>query len=281
MTHDEIKLSLPAFALGALDPDEHAEVTAHLATCAECAAALVEEERVVANIGLEATPVTPPIALKSRVLARIADEPRQDVAAARAPLADSRVVPLRPPVRPRSVWMNGLLLAASVAIAIGASLYAYALRDEVMALRGAVAAASDQSSRLRQELATMRRDWATLTRAMDVMKAPDLLRVDLKGQPQAPAATGRALWSPGAGLVFTVERLPALPAGRVYQLWAITGTTPTGSGVFTPDATGGASMTVPVPAGMARPDAFGVTIEPVGGSATPTMPIVLLGSAGR
>jgi len=272
MTHDEIKLSLPAFALGALDPDEHAEVTAHLATCAECAAALVEEERVVANIGLEATPVTPPIALKSRVLARIADEPRQ---------TDSRVVPLRPPVRPRSVWMNGLLLAASVAIAIGASLYAYALRDEVMALRGAVAAASDQSSRLRQELATMRRDWATLTRAMDVMKAPDLLRVDLKGQPQAPGATGRALWSPGAGLVFTVERLPALPAGRVYQLWAITGTTPTGSGVFTPDATGGASMTVPVPAGMARPDAFGVTIEPAGGSAAPTTPIVLLGSAGR
>ena len=50
MTHDEIRLSLPAFALGALDQDEHAEVTAHLATCAECAAALVEEERVVASI---------------------------------------------------------------------------------------------------------------------------------------------------------------------------------------------------------------------------------------
>jgi hypothetical protein len=172
-------------------------------------------------------------------------------------------------------------LAASVALAIGASLYAYALRAEVMALRGAVAAASDQSTRLRQELATLRRDWATLTRAMDVMKAPDLLRVDLTGQPQAPGATGRALWSQGAGLVFTAERLPALPPGRVYQLWTIAGTTPTGSGIFTPDAAGGASMTVPVPPGLPRPDAFGVTIEPAGGSATPTMPIVLLGSVGR
>jgi anti-sigma-K factor RskA len=274
MTHDEIRLSLPAFALGALDSDEHAEVAAHVATCAECAAALVEEERVVANIGLEATPVTPPIALKSRVLARIAAEPRDTN-------LDSRTVPFRAPDRARSAWAGGLLMAASVAIAIGASLYAYALRSEVMALRGAVAAASDQSARLRQELATMRRDWATLTRAMDVMKAPDLLRVDLKGQTQAPGATGRALWSQGAGLVFTAERLPALPAGRVYQLWAIAGTTPTGSGVFVPDAAGGASVTVPVPAGMPRPDAFGVTIEPTGGSATPTMPIVLLGSAGR
>jgi anti-sigma-K factor RskA len=272
MTHDEIRLSVPAFALGALDSDEHAEVAAHLATCAECAAALVEEERVVANIGLEATPVTPPIALKSRVLARIAAEPRQ---------TESRVVPLPATVRARPPWIGGLLLAASVGLALGASLYAYALRDEVMALRGAVAAASDQSARLRQELATMRRDWVTLTRAMDVMKAPDLLRVDLKGQPQAPGATGRALWSQGAGLVFTAEQLPALLPGRVYQLWAITGTTPTSSGTFTPNATGGASVTVPVTAGTARPDAIGVTIEPTGGSATPTMPIVLLGSAGR
>ena len=273
MTHDEIRLSLPAFALGALDQDEHAEVTAHLATCAECAAALVEEERVVASIGLEAMPVTPPSGLRARVVARVAAEPRQSVNAARAPqavvAADSHVVPWRP-----------LLLAASVAIAIGASLYAYGLRDEVLALRDAVSAASDQSARLRQELATMRRDWVTLTRAMNVLKAPDLLRVDLKGQPQAPGATGRALWSQGTGLVFTAEHLPALPAGRVYQLWAIAGTTPTGSGVFVPDAAGGASVTVPVPAGMARPDAFGVTIEPTGGSATPTMPIVLLGSAG-
>ncbi len=272
MTHDEIRLSLPAFALGALDADEHAEVAAHLATCAECTAALVDEERVVANIGLEAMPVTPPIALKSRVIARIAAEPRN---------TDSRPIPFRAPVRARSAWAGGLLLAASVVIALGASLYAYALRSEVMALRGAVAAAADQSTRLRQELATMRRDWVTLTRVMDVMKAPDLLRVDLKGQPEMPGAAGRALWSQGAGLVFTAERLPALPAGRVYQLWAIAGTTPTGSGVFTPDAAGGASVTVPVPAGMPRPDAFGVTIEPAGGSATPTMPIVLLGSAGR
>ena len=33
-----------------------------------------------------------------------------------------------------------------------------------------------------------------------------------------------------AGLVFTAERLPALPAGKVYQLWTITGTTATGAG---------------------------------------------------
>jgi len=38
-------------------------------------------------------------------------------------------------------------------------------------------------------------------------------------------------------------------------------------------------VTVGVSAGAPRPDAFGVTIEPAGGSPTPTMPIVLVGTS--
>ena len=272
MTHDEIRQALPAFALGALDPQEHAEVAAHVATCDACAADLVVEERTAASIGLDATPVTPPAALRARVLARVASEPR--------PRA------ITPPAvtvidRPSSRWSGGWLMAASVLLAIGASLYAYSMRAELVSLRATVTAATEQTTRMRQELATMRRDYVTMRRAMDVMKAPDLLRVDLKGQPQAPDATGRAFWSPAAGLVFTAERLPPLLPGKVYQLWAITGTTATGAGLLTPDATGAVSVNAPVAPGAARPDAFGVTIEPAGGSASPTMPIILVGAAGR
>lgn len=273
MTHDEIRQALPAFALGALDPPEQAEVAAHVATCDACAAELAVEERVAANIGLDATPVTPPAALRARVLARVASEPRPIVAV--TPPAVTRID------HPSSRWYGGWLMAASVLLAVGASFYAYSMRAELVSLRETIAAATDQATRMRQELATMRRDYVTLRRAMDVMKAPDLLRVDLKGQPQAPDATGRAFWSHAVGLVFTAEHLPALPAGKVYQLWTITGTTATGAGVFTLDATGGASVNAPVPAGAARPDAFGVTIEPAGGSATPSMPIVLLGAANK
>ena len=60
MTHDELKDSLPAFALDALDPHERAEVAAHVATCAACTAELAVLDRVVAGVGLEAPPVTPP-----------------------------------------------------------------------------------------------------------------------------------------------------------------------------------------------------------------------------
>ena len=269
MTHEELRESLPAFALGALDADEHREVAAHVATCDECTAELGALGRVVEGIGLEAPPVSPPAALRARVLERINSE-RQGYAMKRFPIEKPR------PARP--IWNSGLALAASVFIAVAASLYALAQRSEIRTLRQDVSATSEEASRLRAELTALRRNWVEVTRAMEVLKAPDMLRVDLKGQADAPNAAGRAFWSRTAGLMFTADGLPALPQGRVYQLWTITGSKATGAGVFTPNAQGAASVTAVVTADAPRPDAFGVTIEPAGGSTTPTMPIVMVGA---
>jgi len=270
MTHDELRESLPAFALGALDAGERQAVASHLETCAECRAELAELERAVAGIGLDAPPVTPPAHLRSRVLNRIATEPQQSKA---------HTLPFAPKHDRPAPSVNRLALAAAVTLAVGASIYAFALRSEVASLRDSVATTQAEATRLRGELTTLRRNWVEVTRVMDVLKAPDMLKVDLKGQANMPGAAGRAFWSRTAGLMFTADRLPPLPAGRVYQLWTITGTVATGAGTFTPDAQGAASVTAPVTAGVAVPDAFGVTIEPTGGSATPTMPIVLVGAS--
>jgi anti-sigma-K factor RskA len=267
MTHDEIRDSLSALALGALDPAERAEVVAHVATCDACAAALAVEERIVQGIGLDAPPVTPPAALRSKVLARI-----------NAMSAEPRL-PRVSTAPPRRAWTGGLALSASLVLAAAAVFYAFTMRTELSALRASEAASAQEATRLRQELVTLRRDWVTLTRAMDVLKAPDMLRADLAGQAQAPGAIGRAFWSEKAGLLFAADRLPALAPGRVYQLWMITGKAATSAGIFTPDASGAASVTALVTAGAPRPDAFGVTIEPAGGSPTPTMPIVLVGTS--
>lgn len=269
MTHDEIRSSLPALALGALDPAERAEVVAHLATCDECTAALALEERVVQGIGLAEPPVTPPAALRAKVLARIQQEAGRTEAA--SPFQRTR--------RERTPGLFGLALAASLIIAAAAVFYSYTMRTELSALRASSAASTKEATRLRQELVALRRDWVNLTRAMDVLKAPDMLRANLSGQAQAPNAIGRAFWSEKAGLLFAADGLPALPAGSVYQLWTITGKAATSAGIFTPDASGSASVTAIVPAGAPRPDAFGVTIEPTGGSPTPTMPIVLVGTS--
>jgi anti-sigma-K factor RskA len=103
----------------------------------------------------------------------------------------------------------------------------------------------------------------------------------MKGQASASNAAGLALWSKSNGMIFSATQLPALPAGRVYQLWTITGTTATSAGLLTPDASGAVRIELPIPATATRPDAFGLTIEPAGGSSAPTLPIVLLGSVGQ
>jgi anti-sigma-K factor RskA len=272
MTHEQLRELLPAYALGALDADEQREVSAHVATCEECAAEVAALGRVVEGIGLDAEPVTPPPALKGRVIARIERE-REGRVSSISRMPGPQAAP------PRPWWSSGVALAASVALAVGASAYAWALRSEVAVLRSDVAATADEAAQLRGELATLRRNWVEVTRAMNVLRAPDMLKVDLKGQANAPGANGRAFWSRTAGLTFTADNLPALPEGRVYQLWTIRGSVATGAGTFAPDDRGSASITSPVSSGAEPPDAFGVTIEPAGGSATPTLPIVLVGSS--
>ena len=248
MTHDELKDALPAYALDALDAAEHAAVEAHLAACDACRAELVVLQRVADGIGLEATPVTPPPSLKARVLGSIPARATDSLDAWRQlPRAAQPSAPRR-----RS-WLLPLAAAAVVALAAWALQYANSVRME--------------NERLLQ--------------VQRVMTAPDVLRVELKAQTQVENALARAFWSRSAGLVLVAERLPALPAGRVYQLWTITGTAATSAGLLTPHADGTAVLSMPVRPDAPRPDAFGVTIEPAGGSASPTLPIVLLGAAGQ
>jgi anti-sigma-K factor RskA len=255
MTHDEIKDALSALALGALDPAERDIVQAHVRECAECQAELAVLGRVVDGIGLEAKPVTPPAALKAKVMARVASTP------AGSKPAPATVTPMPPKIISSGTgaggskvgWAMPLALAASLILAAAAVFYSFSLRREV----------------------------ADLRTAAKVIQSPDLLNVVVKGQDVASGASGRALWSRSSGFVFSAQGLPLLPAGRVYQLWTITGKTPTSAGLMKPDANGTAFVTMPVSPDAPRPDAFGVTIEPAGGSRAPTMPIVMLGASGQ
>ena len=73
-------------------------------------------------------------------------------------------------------------------------------------------------------------------------------------------------------LVVTTSGLPALPTGKVYQLWLI-GKTTVFAGLL-PSAKSG--QTAPVLAsGVTKGDALGLTVEPAGGSPQPTTTPIL------
>jgi hypothetical protein len=124
-----------------------------------------------------------------------------------------------------------------------------------------------------------RRERAELEARLMLMTAADVTRVALAGQPDAPAASGRAYLSPSHGLVFTAQSLPALPSGRAYQLWIVTAKAPMSVGMLPMTPDGRVMVMMPMPAGMnAAMVAVAVTIEPEGGVPAPTGAKVLVGA---
>ncbi|MGE3272138.1 MAG: anti-sigma factor [Chloroflexota bacterium] len=74
----------------------------------------------------------------------------------------------------------------------------------------------------------------------------------------------------------TVDRLPVLPEGRVYQVWFAQSDQPFKSGgTFTVNARGDAVVNVTLPAPLSQLKGISVTAEPAGGSANPTGPQLL------
>ncbi len=148
----EVREALGAYALGALDADERASVTAHLAGCAECRAALARYETAVDALGGTVPPVPPPASLRERLLAEVgvaATEGQAEAGAAGAPvhLRQKDTRPERRSTSRRAAVALGLVAAALLAsIGVAGVLWSQARadRDEARAQRRALAIYLDE-----------------------------------------------------------------------------------------------------------------------------------------
>jgi anti-sigma-K factor RskA len=102
--------------------------------------------------------------------------------------------------------------------------------------------------------------------------------VNLRGTDFTPQATGMLVISrDGNSGTLVVDNLPALEQGRQYQLWLIQDGQRTSGGIFDVDPGGYGSIYVESPQSLVSYSAFGITIEPTGGSPGPTGEKVLGG----
>jgi anti-sigma-K factor RskA len=239
-THEELKANAAGYVLGSLDPEERRAFESHLAGCAECAQEVASLRPVVGALATAVPQVTPRAELRDRILRAAADSGE---AKSRRSASATRV----------GGWLP---LAAAIIIALGAGIYAVRLQRQMSELQA-------------------RFDQAQATTA--VLAAPDLARIDLQGQPVAPDARARALWSRSRGLVFTAANLPPAPAGKAYQVWVVTAQAPISAGLLTPDPSGVGTQFYMTPADIAPPVAVAVTLEPAGGVAAPTGERFLVG----
>ena len=252
MTHEIYETLASGYALGTLDGDDLAQFQAHLADgCAACTAALRQTEATLALLARATPPMIPPAHVKQALLARIAAEgPRRA-----APVPRPRWFP----------WVAGAVAAGLLAFFTGmfvASRYEARLGQ---AAREVVA--------LRQRVQGQQR---AVAHVIDLLREPGTSVLRLRGQGPAPDASASLLWNDQSGGHLLVASLSPLPPGKTYEFWTISGGTPRPAGLFTVDASGrGGHFVDPVPGG--RPEVFAVTIEPAGGVAAPTGPVVMMG----
>lgn len=231
-----------AYALDALDPDERDTFEAHLAACPDCRQEVAEFVSTAGRLALAASAVPPP-ALKHSVLRQITDV-RQE------PPRTTRETPVARSPRD-SLWLRRLMLAACL---VAASL-------------GGVATWQHQEAQQARQQA--RQAQTSADRVAEVLAAGDArthaasLPDGARGVVVTSASQNRA--------VFTASGLDAPPEGKVYELWFNDEGTMRPAGLLDRDKSNQITL---MDGTIDEATGVGITVEPSGGSKTPTLPPV-------
>jgi hypothetical protein len=184
------------------------------------------------------------------------------------------------PARRESRWLHPALpLAASLAalaLALSAWLNGAQSRGRLDAMRAERDQLELQVATLEAELDATGKRLDQLTSAVRAVTFPGRNPIVLAGVGTTPRASGAAFYHPVAGeAIFYAYGLPALTSERTYQLWYILASGPVSAGIFRVDERGEATVTVEEVAEPASIVAWAVTVEPAGGVAQPTGPMVV------
>jgi anti-sigma-K factor RskA len=239
--HDELESLVAGWVLGVLEAGEVEAVRAHIETCPICRDTALRLGRVVGALPLDLEDVTPPAALRERILAAAATSQGSTRALA---LPKTRTKQYRPATRSTKVsgQPRGLMSAYAAAAMVVLALLVGLVAGNLISRQVPAPAAVVRSALVgHQELASARASVIDL-------RSDGVALVDFSG-------------------------LPQLDVGKVYELWLITsGGRVDPAGVFVPDSNG--SKFVLVSKSLSGYNVMAVTREvaPAGTSAPTEQP---------
>lgn len=244
-----------AYALGALETADAHAFEAQLKGDAELEARVREYREVAALLASGAPAVQASPGLRARLLEQVAAEA-------------TKVVPLRP--RPRWTAVAWAAAAAGLLLSGVQTVRLRQLDGRVEHLATDFRSAAERRDVLEERLAAI----------LDGRTTMYLMRP--AAAPGAPSYGAQLFWrrDQQTWLVHVFD-MPRLPANRVYQLWYVTADAKISAGVFEVDEEGHGVKVLHVPAGAREAIAAAISVEPTGGSAQPTGPIVIVGSVAQ
>ena len=254
MNHDDIHGLSGAYAVDAVGDVEQAQFEAHLADCSQCREEVASLRSAAAELSA-VTLTTPPASLRASVLRDI-----------------SSVRPLPPLLTPEEMASPDPVVVPTPAerSSLESKRADRARRTPVRQwLVGVAAAAVVVTGGVVWQPWSSETNTVQLTAMQQVLQAKDAQRFESK----IGAATATVVRSPSLSkAVIVTANMPDAPAGKVYELWFQRGDKMVRAGLMP----AGPSNTVLLEGDAATAAGVGITIEPDGGSDTPTQPPVAL-----
>ncbi|WP_037320569.1 anti-sigma factor domain-containing protein [Salegentibacter sp. Hel_I_6] len=244
---------LELYVYGALSEKESREVSALLKKYPEVKNEVEEIERALLNLSAATAP----------------NNAEHLIATIKEKLSNTQRQPKSEETPVRSIsWITYSGWAASLLLLIGL----FVFFNRTNELREELSAAQARNAQMEDQIANARENAEKAEELLAVIRDKNVQRIPLQGQEVAPEAFASVYWNTEENIAYIdAKDLPEPPRGKVYQVWSLTmqPLTPTSMGLladFEADDNKIFSLENPN-----QSEAFGITLEPEGGSESPTM----------
>lgn len=241
---------LELYVYGVLSDAKNKEITDYLRQYPEIRTEVEEIEKTLMDFSGTLAPKNPEYLLQS-----IKEKLSKRTAA--APLS-----------KQRTPWSTYAGWAACVLLLIGLFLFF----DENRALKETLENVQNQNTQLEIQITEARNNTDKTQELLDILRNRNILKVPLQGQQAAPNAYAVVYWNKEENITYIDgKELPPPPEGMVYQIWSLKmqPLTPTSIGLL--DEYVSDENKIFKLENTNASEGFGITLEPEGGSQTPTL----------
>ncbi|EPR72119.1 hypothetical protein ADIWIN_2958 [Winogradskyella psychrotolerans RS-3] len=184
---------------------------------------------------------------------------------ARLEAEDTKVVQLQPR---QTNWISYTGWAASILLAAGL----FWTLNQNTDLEQQLQTADIENQYLETQIEDARTDLAATKNLLNVIRDKDIIAVPLGGQGDFASSFAKVYWNKADNTIYLdAEGLPNAPEGKVWQVWSLTLNPLTPTSLGTIDDFNTDDNKIFTIANANESQAFGITLEPEGGSDGPTM----------
>lgn len=241
------------YALGTISPEEASILECVKKHNSEVANAILEAQETLGDLAM-AQSVMPSEDLKAKIASRLVFAPSENIA-----VEDQKIIKLEKPFPQESIDLksrnkNFWAIAASVLLLVSVGWNVLNTASKNTEIEGL----ATRNNLLKTQIDFVEQQNSLLINAD---------KIKLLGVETHPELYATVLYSKSNQVYLQLDNLPEAPAGKEYQLWAIVDGAPIDLGMY--DQTNSNKLQ-PMKT-VQNPQAFAITLENAGGSASPTM----------